>query len=209
MEIAISARNLTVSERFREYVSERAHKVEQLAHRVQDLTIKVTRHDHSKHSASEDQVELTVHGDGQVVRAEARAADKFAAFDLAFAKLTERLRRAADKRKVHHGRHSQLSTAELTASDFAALDVTPVDSDVFGGRSHSSQDEPENEADLGVSPIVIRRKVFATESMTVEDAVDRMELVGHDFFLFKDSASGKPSVVYRRKGWNYGVIALD
>jgi ribosomal subunit interface protein len=208
MEIAISARNLTVSDRFREYVSERAHKVEQLAHRVQDLTIKVTRHDHSKNSGPEDQVELTVHGDGQIVRAEAKAGDKFAAFDIAFAKLTERLRRAADKRKVHHGRHSSLGTAELTATDFSSLDVKPADLELLIGQANSEL-EAESDDELGQSPIVIRRKVFATESMTVEEALDRMELVGHDFFLFKDSETGKASVVYRRKGWNYGVISLD
>jgi ribosomal subunit interface protein len=207
MEIAISARNLTVSDRFREYVAERAHKVEQLTHRVHDLTIKVTRHDHSKTSGPEDQVELTVHGDGQIVRAEAQAGDKFAAFDIAFGKLTERLRRASDKRKVHHGRHGSPGTAELTASDFAALDVTPVDLDVLIG--HPAEDVDGDEVnEMGQSPIVIRHKEFKDEPMTIDDALYRMELVGHDFYLFHDSATDKPSVVYRRKGWNYGVITL-
>jgi len=59
------------------------------------------------------------------------------------------------------------------------------------------------------SPVVIREKVFPAELMTAEDAVDRMELVGHDFFLFIDSRNDRPSVVYRRKGWDYGVIGLD
>jgi ribosomal subunit interface protein len=207
MEIAISARNLTVSDRFREYVAERAHKVEQLTHRVHDLTIKVTRHDHSKTSGPEDQVELTVHGDGQIVRAEAQAGDKFAAFDIAFGKLTERLRRASDKRKVHHGRHGSPGTAELTASDFAALDVTPVDLDVLIG--HPTEDVDGDEVnEMGQSPIVIRHKEFKDEPMTIDDALYRMELVGHDFYLFHDSVTDKPSVVYRRKGWNYGVITL-
>lgn len=207
MEIVISARNLTVSERFKDYVAERAHKVEQFAHKVQELSIKVTRHDHSRNSGPEDQVEITVHHGGHWVRAEANAADKFAAFDIAFQKLTERLRRAADKRKVHHGRHGSPGTSELTATDFAALDVTPVDSDVLTGRSHV--DSADDEADLGQSPIVIRHKAFKDEPMTVEDALYRMELVGHDFYLFHDSATDKPSVVYRRKGWNYGVITLE
>ena len=207
MEISISARNLTVSDRFREYVSERAHKVEQLTHRVHDLTVKVTRHDHSKTSGPEDQVELTVHGDGQIVRAEAQAGDKFAAFDIAFGKLTERLRRASDKRKVHHGRHGSPGTAELTASDFASLDVTPVDLDVLTGAVHADPDNDEID-ELGQSPIVIRHKEFKDEPMSVDDALYRMELVGHDFYLFHDSATDKPSVVYRRKGWNYGVITL-
>ena len=208
MEIAISARNLTVSDRFREYVAERAHKVEQLTHRVHDLSIKVTRHDHSKTSGPEDQVELTVHGDGQIVRAEAQAGDKFAAFDIAFGKLTERLRRANDKRKVHHGRHGSPSTAELTATDFASLDVTPIDLDLLIGKSAAELDDDEVH-EMGQSPIVIRRKTFKDEPMTVDDALYRMELVGHDFYLFHDSATDKPTVVYRRKGWNYGLITLE
>ncbi|MDQ1563037.1 MAG: hypothetical protein QOE85_2378, partial [Actinomycetota bacterium] len=59
------------------------------------------------------------------------------------------------------------------------------------------------------SPVVIREKVFPAARMSTQDAVDHMELVGHDFFLFIESSSGRPSVVYRRKGWDYGVIGLD
>jgi len=207
MEIQIQAKNLTVSDRFRDYVAERSHKVEQLDHKVQTFGIKVIRHDHSKTSGPEDQVELTVHGGGHLVRAEAHAGDKFAAFDLAFGKLTERLRRAADKRKPHHGRHGSVGTSELTAEDFARLDVTPVDSDVLAGKPH--HDEADDEPEFGHNPIVIRRKEFQDIKMSVDTALDRMELLGHDFFLFHDEATDKPSVVYKRKGWNYGVITLS
>ena len=121
MEVKISARNLTVSSRFNDYVAERSHKIEKFIHQAQEFNIKVTRHDHSRVNGPEDQVELTVFGGGQVVRAEAHAADKFAAFDFAFAKLTERLRRVSDKRKVHHGRHSAKGASELSASDLRFL----------------------------------------------------------------------------------------
>ena len=56
---------------------------------------------------------------------------------------------------------------------------------------------------------MIRRKEFQDIKMSVETALDRMELLGHDFFLFHDEATDKPSVVYKRKGWNYGVITLS
>jgi ribosomal subunit interface protein len=208
MEAKIQARNLTVSDRFRDYVADRIHKVEALTHKLEAFEIKVTRHDHSRTSGPEDQVELTVVEPGHVVRAEAHAGDKFAAFDVAFDKLTERLRRAADRRKVHHGRHGSPGTAELTASDFAGLDVHGVDADVLlGGAKPLS--ESEEDAVAGDNPIVIRRKEFAAQPMTVSDAIDHMELVGHDFYLFLDSATGKSSVVYRRKGWNYGVLTLN
>jgi ribosomal subunit interface protein len=207
MEINITARNLSVSDRFRDYVAERSHKVEQLAHKVQSLEIKVTRHDHSRTSGPEDQVELTVIEPGHVVRAEAHAGDKFSAFDIAFGKLSERLRRAADRRKVHHGAHSSLGVSELTANDFAALDIHAVDADVLLGRA--AAEAAQAEPDFGESPVVIRRKEFAGNPMSVDDALYHMELVGHDFYLFHDLETGKPSVVYRRKGWNYGVLTLS
>ena len=211
MEINISARNLTVSDRFREYVASRVHKVEQFAHRVESLEIKVTRHDHSKSAGPEDQVELTVREPGQTVRAEAQAGDKFAAFDMALSRLSERLRRASDRHKVHRGgQHRHVGVSELTATDFSEIDITPANADVLLGGVAVEPIEPETESsDFGVSPVVIRRKEFAAEPMTVEDALYHMELVGHDFYLFHDSETNKPSVVYRRKGWNYGVITLS
>ena len=203
MELNISANNLTVSDRFRDYVSERAEKVEHLLHRVQELAIKVTRHDHSRNSGPEDQVELTVFATGQIIRAEAHAQDKFSAFDMAWGKLTERLRRANDRRKPHHGHHGSPGTAELTATEFSSLDITPADLSLL----HPG--EPAEEIkDFGSSPVVIRRKEFHAEKMTADDAITNMELLGHDFYLFLDGENGKPSVAYRRKGWNYGIIAL-
>ncbi len=209
MQVNISSRNLTVSDRFREYVSERTHKIEHIASRVESLSIKVTRHDHQRAAGIEDQVELTVTEPGHVIRAEAHAADKFAAFDIAFDKLAERLRRLSDKNKVHRGQHKPLSLTELSAHDFAELSVNPVDGDLLLGRNTSAAEvENDNPVDLGESPVVIRRKEFVGSELSVDEAVDHMELVGHDFYLFVDSETKKPSVVYRRKGWNYGVIAL-
>lgn len=200
MELRISAKNLSVSERFKQHVSEKSGKVEQLAHRPQELNIKVTRHQHHS-SGSEDQVEITVYEPGHVVRAEARAADKFAAFDMAFGKLVERLRRYSDKHKIHRGGgHKNIGASELAAADFAQLDIKPLD--VRVSVQEIAEDEPQN------SPLTIRAKEFPAIAMTKEEAVDHMELVGHDFFLFLDSETGKNAVVYRRKGYSYGVISL-
>lgn len=203
MELKISAKNLAVSDRFRDYVSERAEKVDHLLHKVQELVVKVTRHDHSRNSGPEDQVELTVFATGQIIRAEAHAQDKFAAFDVAWGKLAERLRRANDRKKPHHGHHGSPGASELSATEFAALDITPADLTLL----HPSE-AAEEAKDFGESPVVIRRKEFHAETMSADDAISNMELLGHDFYLFVDSETGKASVVYRRKGWNYGVIAL-
>lgn len=205
MELRISAKNLTVSDRFRQYATEKSGKVSQLSRGPQELHIKLTRHEH-RSAGVEDQVELTVYVPGNVVRAEARASDKFAAFDVAFGKLLERLRRDADKHKVHRGGgHKNLGVSELTAADFAQIDLKPIDIEA----PPIAQPEPkEVKPDYGKSPVVIRSKEFEAEQMTRDEAVTRMELVGHDFFLFIDSANSRPSVVYKRKGWSYGVIAL-
>ncbi len=209
MQVNISSRNLTVSDRFREYVAERTHKIEHIASRIESLSIKVTRHDHQRAAGIEDQVELTVTEPGHVIRAEAQASDKFAAFDIAFDKLAERLRRLSDKNKIHRGQHKPFSLTELSAHDFAELSVSPVDGDLLLGRTAAvATDDTESAVDLGESPVVIRRKEFVGSELSVDEAVDRMELVGHDFYLFFDAETKKPSVVYRRKGWNYGVIAL-
>ena len=207
MEVKISTQHLEVSDRFRDYVDTRLKKIEQLAHKVETLNIKVIRRDHSRGAGQEDQVELTVFSPGNIVRAEAHAADKFGAFDVAFGKLLERLRRLSDRRKVHRGLHGSEGTSELTASDFASLDIHPVSAEVLLGHRDSAEVQAA-EPDFGESPVVIRRKTFKDEPMSVDEALYRMELVGHDFYLFHDSETDKPSLVYRRKGWNYGLIPL-
>ncbi len=142
------------------------------------------------------------------MRAEAGAADKYAAFDLAFGKLVERIRQGKDRRKVHRGRRRPLSLAEASADGFALVDITPASADVIRAVATGSipvQPAPEE----AYSPVVIRRKLFPSTTMTADEAVDHMELVGHDFFLFVDAETDRPSVVYRRKGWAYGIIALQ
>ncbi len=146
------------------------------------------------------------------MRAESAASDKYAAFDLAFARITERLRRARDRRKVHRGRHRPTSVAEAAGTGFEHMGVTPADGrlieTVATGAVPVVEESHDDDAEV-YSPVVIRHKVFAEAPMTVDDALYRMELVGHDFYLFVDAETRRPSVVYRRKGWDYGVIGID
>ncbi len=215
MDIAITARGLDITDRFREYAAEKAEKVAALASRAIALDVKVSRHAVQKgavqKSAGDDRVELTLVGPGPLVRAEAGAADKYAAFDLAYGKLLERIRAGKDRQKVHRGRRRPVSLSEASATAFAVTDITPVSAEILRAVATGSIPVigPAVEAEEGESPVVIRRKVFPASTMTAEDAVDHMELVGHDFFLFVDAATDRPSVVYRRKGWAYGVIALE
>jgi ribosomal subunit interface protein len=223
MEFVINGRNLAISDRFREYATEKIDKIEQLGDKVQRIDAKITKEPSARAADTSLTVELTVLCRGPVVRAEATAADKFAAFDLAYGKLLERLRRARDRRKVHHGRHTpvavRVATADLEPADPAQPIYleTPVIEPTIDAPTAEAPVQPEDtdaysspdDVPAGDSPVLIRRKVFSGVPMTVDDAVDNMELVGHDFYLFVDSATGAPSAVYRRQGWTYGVITLD
>ena len=213
MEFMISGRNVAVSDRFREYAEERIAKVENLANKVQRVDARITKQPNVREADSSLTVELTVIGRGPVVRAEATSGDKFAAFDLAYAKLIERLRRASDRRKVHHGRHTPVAVRVATADLDTASSSEPLHVQLENAAAAAAATAADEQADAveptDDSPVLIRRKVFPGAPMSLDAAVDNMELVGHDFYLFVDSATGAPSVVYRRRGWTYGVITLD
>jgi ribosomal subunit interface protein len=224
MDITVIGRNCEVPDRFRAHVDEKAEKIGLLADRAVMFEVRLCRHhEKTNGNSGDDRVELTLIGPGPVVRAEAGAPDKYAAFDLAFDKLLERLRRARDRRKVHRGQHRPPTVRSVDHHDFRLADIRPTDAEtlrridpatgsigiVSQNGSAPAVDENEPEGYDGYSPVVIRRKVFASRPMTVEDALYYMELVGHDFYLFLDAETNRPSVVYRRKGWDYGVIGLD
>lgn len=209
MELIVQGRNVSVPERFKEYVAEKVVKFQELGDKVQRIDIKVIK-DNPTRGHGGMRVEATVIGRGPVVRAEARGDDKFAVFDETYAKLIEQLRRARDRRKIHRGHHRPTAVSEATA----ALPLIPTDGPLFSSAEELAAAETDAfDTDYpledDVPPVEIRRKRFPEERMTADQAVDRMELVGHDFFLFVDQDTGEPSVVYRRKGWEYGVIGLS
>jgi len=200
MEIAVTGRHWDVSAKFRDHVESKVAKIEQLAPRAQRVDVLVSREANPRQSETSDRVELTVVDKGPVVRAEASASDPYAALDLALDKLLERLRRARDRRKDHRANAARRMVAEPP--------TLPVQA------SQPPADEPftvgdETEVTLGDSPVLIREKVYPARPMTIDDALYEMELVGHPFFLFIDSETNQPAVVYSRRGWTYGVIKLD
>ncbi len=209
MDITVTGRGVGIPDRFEEYATEKAERVEHLADKALALEIRVCRHHETNGSSGDDRVELTLIGPGPIVRAESDGSDKYAAFDLALDKLLERIRQAKDRKKVHRGQHRPTSMREATAGGFAGTDITPASPDLIERLTTGSIPVVVEEEEKDWSPVVIRQKVFPAVRMTQEDAVDHMELVGHDFFLFIDALTDRPSVVYRRKGWDYGIIGLD
>jgi ribosomal subunit interface protein len=229
MEIVISGRHTEVPERFRRLAEEKLLKIGQLAPKAHRADVELSHEKNPRQSQTCERVEITVRGKGPVIRAEASAEDPAAALDLAFGKLLERLRRHRDRRKVHHGRQTPPSvrisettvitidgaprdgsapeSGDGTAPDSSAADGAAPDAAVLDGTVVEAG-SPEERALDGSSPIIIRTKDHEARPMSLEQALYEMELVGHDFYLFVDADSGRPSVVYRRRGWSYGVIRL-
>lgn len=208
MDVNIRGRGIGVTDRFEDYVGSKSEKVSGLLPKAQSFDVKVSRlSDRSPQNG--DRVEITVIGPGPVIRAESAGNDKYTAFDMAYGRVLERIRRMKDRRKDRRGR-GRTSLAEAASTDFGSVDLTPapletIESVSTGSIPIAGQDTDDEQ----YTPIVIRTKEFPADHLSVEEAVDQMELVGHDFYLFIERGSAKPSVVYRRKGWNYGVISLS
>lgn len=217
MEIVVTGRHTAVSDRFRSLVEEKLTKVGQLAPKAYRANVELSHERNPRQSSNAERVEITLRGKGPVIRAEASADEPAAALDIALGKLLERLRRNGDRRKVHHGRQRPASVRmpsgqeEMVAAiltDSAIGEPHPSENGAEASASHDGSAASGQEG-LGESPVVIRTKDHSAVPMTLDQALYEMELVGHDFFLFVDADCGRPSVVYRRRGWNYGVIRLS
>ena len=204
MDITVRGRKCEVSDRFAEVVEEKLEKFERIDERVDKVAVTVSKAVHSRLPEHAERVELTFSTvKGTVLRAEATAADRYSALDAALDRLSEQLRRVHDRRRVHHGRRSPKSVHEATAP----LIEAPHDGEA------TDTEPPHLRSEAGVTvegdgPLVVREKAHTSEPMTLADALEQMELVGHDFFLFVDAESMEPSVAYRRRGYDFGVIRL-
>ncbi len=204
MDIVLKSRHIEVSERFRSHVEEKLARLEKHDHRVIRVEVEVVKERNPRQQDRAVKVELTAISKGPVVRAEASAEDKMAALDLALDRMAAQMRRAADRRRVHRGRRAPVSVGQALAGavstdDAADQDGSPADDERRIGPITV----------LGDGPLVVREKLHHAAPMTLDQALYEMELVGHDFFLFVDKESERPSVVYRRRGYDYGVISLD
>jgi len=261
MEITFKGRHTSVPERFRRHATAKLAKLGRLDQKAIRIDVEVSKERNPRQSDRSERVELTIRSRGPAIRAEAAADDRYAALDLAFAKLEARLRRASERRKARHdfttvrsadavgAVSSAAGAADATAGPLAAavLEEEPV-LDVHPSRSRKSRvngrsrpetvvalpelpeeagfqtsdfagyaDDTDAEASVsglvpiqmeGEGPLVVREKVHLSHPMTIDQALLEMELVGHDFYLFHDCECDRFSVVYRRRGYDYGVIRL-
>ncbi|MBA3411505.1 MAG: ribosome-associated translation inhibitor RaiA [Geodermatophilaceae bacterium] len=216
MEIVVRGRNVEVPEHFRTHVGERLARIERYDHKLIRIDVELLHERNPRQSDSCQRIELTCKSRGPAVRSEACASDFYAALDQACTRLENRFRRSADRRRVHHGRHTPTSVAAATAAVAARGYEVPVGS-LAEAMSNDGDDQATRAEQVARQSVlvddhlpgrIVREKQHPAEPMSMDQALFEMELVGHDFYLFADEASGAPSVVYRRKGYDYGVIRL-
>jgi ribosomal subunit interface protein len=209
MDVHVVGRHTKVAEEFRLKVLEKLQRVEALNPSATRIDVHVVHERNPRFANERERIEVTVHGRGPVIRTEAAAEDRVVALELATDRLIERLRKLHERRAHRHqgkvgvGHAAGLvivPDAQDGPRDDAIVSVEPWEGAPAGATT---------EIPLEGTPIVIRSKTHTGVPMTTPDAIDQMELVGHDFFLFQDSESGLPSAVYRRRGWTYGVIHLE
>jgi ribosomal subunit interface protein len=204
VDIVVKGRNVEVPDHYREHVADKLSKVERYDQKLIRADVELFHERNPRQSDRCQRVEITVMTRGPVVRAEACAQDFYAALDCAINKLDGRLRRSADRRRVHRGRHAPVSVAAATAglpTDLPSIEATSAED--------STNDLSPVEHDDSQPWRIVREKEHPADPMTVDDALFQMELVGHDFYLFHDKESGRPSVVYRRRGYDYGLLSLE
>lgn len=202
MEVVVTGRHCEIKESFRQHVAEKLARLEKHDHRIMRVHVEVDCEPNPRQHDQAVHVELTAFSKGPVIRAESAAEDKMGALDLAVDKMAAQMRRAADRRRVHRGRRTPVSVGQALAG-LEPLAEEPVEDDAVAER----QVGPITVT--GDGPLVVREKTHTAAPMTLDQALYEMELVGHDFYLFLDKESERPSVVYRRRGYDYGVIALD
>lgn len=207
MDVVVKSRHCNVSDQFRAYVDEKITRLEKLDDRVIRVEVELSTERNKRQHAQSSRVEITVRSKGPVIRAEAASEDKAAAFDMALDKLMAQMRKAADRKRVHRGMRTPRSL-----HDAAAQLPLPAEGASLNGASPDNPNGMHTVAGIevqGDGPMVVREKVHAAEPMSLEQALHEMELVGHDFYLFIDADHLQPSVVYRRRAYDYGVIRLE
>jgi ribosomal subunit interface protein len=219
VDIVVKGRNVEVPDHYRQHVADKLRKVERYDQKIMSVDVELFHERNRRQSDNCQRVEITCFSRGPVVRAEATSGDFYSALDSAITKLDSRLRRAADRRRIHRGRHAPVSVAAATA----ALARPPATvgagasaaTTSTGAAAWPTNDEPhemdlwDDQDDNGQPWRIVREKEHPGEPMTVEDALFHMELLGHDFYLFNDKESGRPSVVYRRRAYDYGVLSIS
>ena len=203
MDIVVKGRNVEVPDHFRTHVSDKLSKTERYDSKIIRVDVELSHETNRRQKDTCQRVQITLSSKGPAIRAEASADSFYSALDAAITKLETRLRKAQDRRLDRsHARvptHTVAATIGELVPDQAPSDALDDASTGPTPRWPTAQEGPGR---------IVRIKDHPGDPITVDQALFQMELVGHDFYLFSDADTGLCSVVYRRKGFDYGLLRL-
>jgi putative sigma-54 modulation protein len=190
MKLVIHGRNLEVTPAIREYTETKLGRaISNFGDMVReaDVHLSVARNPRVPQQIAE----VTMYANGTVIRAQERSENLYASIDLVASKLSRQLNRFRER--VHERSHGPVHRSARDEEAGAAA-LPPPGSSLTDGR------------EAAVPHRGVRRKYFAMPPMHLEEALHQLELIDHDFFVFRDSDSGQVQVVYRRNHGGFGVI---
>ena len=194
MDLQIRGHDITITDEIRSYVDRRSQKLDQLLDRVVDAQLEL-RTSHHRSGGDITSAQLTIHTRRSILRAEERDHDPLKAVDQAVDKMMRRIRRYHDKRTDRKGpRIDMAPPAPGTAELDALADAT---------------DDEFDDTGEAIPGTLVRTKRFSAKPMDPEEAIDQMDLLGHDFFLFFNASENEMNVVYRRRDGAYGLLAPE
>ena len=213
MEIVVTGRHTQIKQRFRDVVENKMNRVTAIAPDAERVQIVVTHEGNPRQADTAKRVEITVIAGRTVVRAEASSTDEYSALDMALDKLTLRLRRTRDRRKDHRRGYTNPVPVDMGVVTPEPVEEEPVPEEPNNSPQAAVASDlgpgESVEVQVGDTPIVIRRKLHIAEPMTIDEALYEVVVYGRDFFLFVNKDTNRPSVVYHRHGWSYGVFEID
>lgn len=191
-DVIIHAHHAILTDKFKAHSRAKVIRIERFALPIRRVDVEVSHEANPRQADRAFHVELTCDGTGPFVRAEAAASDQYTALDLAVERLEEQLRRLHERTKsITHRRPNPIMREFLTPE--SVVEEVSVDSDVL----------------IDNGPLHVQLMHLECKSMSVEDAVEQMEISGHYFYVFRNSDTGLPCVLYRKHGYDYGLVQLD
>ncbi|PRQ10781.1 ribosomal subunit interface protein [Corynebacterium sp. 13CS0277] len=203
IKVNITGRNVEVPDHFAERVQTKLAKIARLDPTLTFFHVELQHEPNPRRADSSDKIQITATGKGHIARAEAKEDSFYAALETALSRMERSLRKVKARRKISRSGHRTPKPMDQVAVELAA--------EAAAANAKAEQEAVDPYADTvdDVQPgQIVRTKEHPATPMSVDDALSEMELVGHDFYLFVDEETGRPSVVYRRHAYDYGLIVL-
>ncbi len=191
MKLVIHGRNLELTSALREYTQSKLERATQhFGEMVQEADVHLSVAKNPR--VPLQTAEVTVFASGIVIRAQERSENLYASIDLVANKLSRQLRRHKERLNDHH--HSPGHSASNTPTTNRVMKESPIEGSLLDGKA----------AHLPLPGI--RRKYFSMLPMSIDEARHQLDLIDHDFYLFREESSKELQVIYRRKQGGYGLI---